>query len=244
MKLGVIIFGFFLLFSCSSPIECVEASGAATSKEVAVPVFNKIIVYRGISLVISQGDIQKVEVQTGDNLIDNIEVKVVDGLLSIKDNTSCNWVRDYGNTKVFVTAPNLIEIHSKTEKTITSNTFLTYPILRLFSMDLSDGAGTGDFNLKLNNFQTVIENNNVSRFYISGQTNELVLNFYEGNGRFSGENFLSNSVQVFHRGMNDLTVHPIEKISGKMVSTGNLILINKPPIVDVQQLYIGQIIYN
>lgn len=225
-------------------MECIETSGVATSKEITVPEFNKIIVYRGISLVISQGDIQKVEVQSGENLINNIEVKVVDGLLSIKDNTSCNWVRDYGNTKVIVTAPNLIEIHSKTEKPITSNTLLTYPILRLFSMDLSDGAGTGDFNLQLKNFQTVIENNNVSRFYISGQTNELVLNFYEGNGRFSGENFLSNSVQVFHRGMNDLTVHPIEKITGKMVSTGNLIVANRPPIVDVQQLYIGQIIFN
>jgi hypothetical protein len=31
---------------------------------------------------------------------------------------------------------------------------------------------------------------------------------------------------------------------GKMVSTGNIILKNNPPIVDVQQLYQGHVIYN
>lgn len=225
-------------------MECIETSGAPASKVVSVASFDKIIVYRGISLLISQGEIQQVEVKSGTNLIDNIEVKVVDGFLSIKDNTTCNWVRDYGNTVVHVTTPNLIEVHSKTEKTIASDMVLTFPTLRLFSMDLSDGAGTGDFNLQLQNSQTVIENNNVSRFFISGQTNELLLNFYEGNGRFSGANFLANSIEVFHRGMNDLTVHPITKISGKMVSTGNIILMNTPPIVSVEQLYIGQLIFN
>ena len=245
MKKIILLVGLISLFiGCSKPSECIEATGSIITKVFTVPNFDKIIVHQGISLVIKEGPIYKVEVQTGENLISNIEVSVNEGLLTLKDNTTCNWVREYGNTEVYVTAPNITELHSKTERLIASNGVLTYPILRLISMDLSDGAGTGDFNIQVNNSQVVIENNNVSRYYISGQTNELLVNFYDGNGRFTGNNLNAKKIVVFHRGSNDLIVKPTESITGKMVSTGNVILKNNPPIVDVQQLYHGRVIYN
>jgi hypothetical protein len=245
MKKIILLVGLISLFiGCSKPSECIEATGSIITKDFTVPNFDKIIVHQGISLVITEGPIYKVEVQTGENLMSNIEVSVAEGLLTLKDNTTCNWVREYGKTVVYVTAPNITELHSKTERLIASNGVLTYPILRLISMDLSDGAGTGDFNIQVNNSQVVIENNNVSRYYISGQTNELLVNFYDGNGRFTGNNLNAKKIVVFHRGSNDLIVKPTESITGKMVSTGNVILKNNPPIVDVQQLYHGRVIYN
>jgi hypothetical protein len=245
MKKIILLVGLiFISISCSKPGECIEATGSIITKDFTVADFDKIIVHQGISLVVTEGLVYKVEVQTGENLMPNIEATVTDGLLTLKNNTTCNWVRDYGNTLVYVTAPNITELHSKTERTITSNGVLTYPILRLISMDLSDGAGTGDFNIQVNNSQTVIENNNVSRYYILGQTNELLVNFYDGNGRFTGDNLNAKKIVVFHRGSNDMIVRPTEVISGKMVSTGNVILKNNPPIVDVQQLYHGRVIYN
>ena len=245
MKKIILLVGLiFINFGCSKPSECIESTGSIITKDFPVADFSKITVHQGISLVITEGPVNKVEVQTGENLMSNIQATVVDGLLTLKDNTTCNWVRDYGNTVVFITAPNITEINSKTERIIASNGILTYPILRLIAMDLSDGAGTGDFNIQVNNSQTVIENNNVSRYYISGQTDNLSVNFYNGNGRFSGDNLSAKSIYVYHRGSNDMIVKPTESITGKMVSTGNVILKNNPPIVDVQQLYHGRVIYN
>ena len=79
---------------------------------------------------------------------------------------------------------------------------------------------------------------------MSGQTNNLIVNFYEGNGRFMGENLNAKEVKIFHRGTNDIIVKPIDLITGKLYSTGNLILKNTPPIVDVQQYYQGRVIFN
>jgi len=245
MKKIILLVGLiFISFSCSKPGECIEATGSIITKDFTVADFDKIIVHQGISLVVTEGSIYKVEVQTGENLMPNIQATVSDGLLTLKDNTTCNWVRDYGNTVVFVTAPNISEINSKTERTITSNGILTYPVLSLIAMDLSDGAGTGDFNIQVNNSQLAIENNNVSRYNISGQTDNLSVNFYNGNGRFNGDNLTAKKINVYHRGSNDMVVDPTESITGKMVSTGNVILKNNPPIVDVQQLYHGRVIYN
>lgn len=233
-----------LVAGCSKPSDCIESTGTIITNVVNTPDFDKIIVYKGIALVVTEGPEYKVEVKTGENLMEAIEVKVMDGILSLKDNTTCNWVREYGQTVVYVTAPNITELHSKTEKTIASDGVLTYPILRLFSMDLTDGAGTGDFNIQVENSVTVIENNNVSRYYISGKTDQLLIHFYDGNGRFEGENILAKAIDVYHRGSNDMIVKPTENITGKMMSTGNVILKNNPPIVDVQQLYHGRVIYN
>jgi len=244
-KIIFILTTFFLVISCSKPSDCIESTGAIITKEFEVTSFNRIDVNKGIKLVITQGNEFKVIVETGENLMGDITVEVVDGSLILKDNTTCNWVREYGHTTVFVTTPALdyLDINSRTERDIVSNGVLTYPILRLIAIDLSEGAGTNDFHIQVNNYQTVIENNNVSRYFISGQSDEMYLNFYDGHGRFEGENFIVKNINVFHRGSNDMIVHPTESITGKMYSTGDIVLKNVPLIVDVEQLYQGSVIY-
>lgn len=246
MKKIIFVFTFFLLFtSCEKPSDCIESTGDIITKDFEVSAFNAIYVHKGVEMVITQGSEFKVEVITGENLIDNISVEIIGSALVLRDNTSCNWVREFGHTKIYVTTPvmDFLEIHSRTERDITSNGVLTYPILRLISMDLEEGAGTNDFHIQVNNSQVVIANNNVSRFYIEGETDELLLEFYDGHGRFEGENLVAKNIKVFHRGSNDMIVNPTEKITGKMVSTGNIILKNVPPILNVEELYQGRVVY-
>lgn len=239
---------FLMSIGCEKPSDCISTSGTTITQEIVVQPFDVVKVFAGIELIITQGETYNVRVETGENLMPDIEVKQSGNILSLKDNTTCNWVRKYGQTKVFITAPNITEIYSKTEKNISSNGVLTYPILRLFALDSDadgiSGAGTNDFHFQIDNMQLVIETNNVARFYISGQTNEALLNFYEGDSRIEAQNLTAQNIKVFHRGSNDMIVRPIQSISGKMVSTGNVILKNNPPIVDVQELYHGRVIYN
>ncbi len=243
MKKLAILF-FILIFGCSKPSDCIESSGNDVTKEFSVGSFDKIKVFKGLNLIIAQGTTQKIKVQTGENLIDNIEVKIEDGFLILKDNSSCNWVREYGQTKIFVTTPILTEIICKTEKTISSNGILTFPILRLNATDLTDGASTGDFNLQIDNNQLVIETNNVANFYISGKTKDFQASFYEGNGRIEAANFFADYITVYHRGSNDMVLNPQIKMTGKMVSTGNIICKNPNVINEVVELFEGKVIYN
>jgi hypothetical protein len=244
-----------MLVSCEKPSDCVESTGEIITKDISVTPFNRIEVLQGIELIITQGPEYKVQIQTGENLMENIEVTQNGNILILKDNATCNWVRDFGQTKVYVTAPNLEEIYSKTEKNISSNGVLTYPTLRLFALDSDgdgrEGAGTGDFFININNAsptephgQLVIQNNNVARYFISGQTDDAIIDFYAGDGRLEAPNLTIQTVKVFHRGSNDMILKPIQRITGKMVSTGDIILKSHPTIVDVEQLYQGHVIYN
>ena len=241
-KLSILI--LILIFGCSKPSDCIESAGNEITKEFSVASFDKIKIYKGLNLIITQGATQKIEVQTGENLIDNIEVKTEDGFLILRDNTTCNWVREYGQTTIYVTTPTLTDIFCKTEKTISSNGILTFPILRLNAMDLTDGAATGDFNVQIVNNQLIIDTNNVANFYISGKTKDFQANFYEGNGRIEAANLLAENINVFHRGSNDMILNPQIKMTGKMVSTGNIICKNPNVINEVLALFEGKVIFN
>ena len=234
--------------SCERPIECIESAGVTKVKDIPVEAFSKIKVYRGIEVVIAEGSETKVQVVAGENFINDIEVKQYGNQLVFKDNSGCNWVRDYGQTKILITTPTLEEIYSKTDRNISSNGVLTFPDLNIISVDRDadgeSGAGTGDFILNINNNSLTIGNNNVSRFYLSGQTNTAYFNFYFGDGRIEAQNLVAQNVVVYHRGSNDMIVNPIQSVTGVLNSTGNLILKNLPPVhTPLDVLFTGHVIY-
>lgn len=236
-----------LITSCGISEDCFKGNGNQITQTFPLDNFSKIKVYDGVGLVVKEGPSYEVKVKTSENIIDEIEVKLEGNMLVVRDNSSCNIARDYGQTTVYVTILPLIpelELHCKTEQKIQSEGVLHSPIIRLFSIgDDGDGAGTGDFHLAIDNGQFVVESNNVSNFYINGHCEEMLLNFYFGNGRFYGENLQVENIKVYHRGSNDMMVYPVQKIEGTIFATGNVVLENVPPIIDVEEVFRGRVIY-
>jgi hypothetical protein len=246
----------FLATSCGISEDCFKGNGNRITQSFPIENFTKIKVYDGVGLVIKEGPNYEVNIATSDNIIDDIEVRLNGDMLVVKDNSTCNISRDYGQTTVYVTVPDgtistfpliqELELHSKTEQKIQSEGTLHSPIVRLFSLgDDGDKAGTGDFYIHVDNNQFVVESNTVSNFYINGFSNEMLLNFYFGDGRFYGKDLHSQFIKVYHRGSNDMIVYPIQHIEGKIVATGNIILENVLPEdeIDIEELFTGRVIY-
>ena len=241
-----------LVTSCGISEDCFKGNGNQITQTFPFEGFSRIKVYDGVGLVVKEGPNYEVKIKTSENIIDNLDVKLEGNMLVIKDNSSCNIARDYGQTIVYITIPDgtilplvqELELHCKTEQKIQSDGILHSPIIRLFSIgDDGDGAGTADFHITVDNGQLVVESNNVSNFYINGHCEEMLLNFYFGNGRFFGEELHAEKIKLFHRGSNDMFVYPIQKIEGIINATGNVVLENVPPIVDVEEVFRGRVIY-
>ena len=248
MKKIAYIFLFLVVTSCSkeSANDCFQNAGTTIQQEVAVTEFEKILVNRDIELIIKEAPEYRVIIETGEYLLNDVEAKVVGNELQLTDNNTCNYVRDYGITKVFVSAPNIRTIRTSSQYTVKSEGVLNYDTLNLLSEDFN-AAGTftiGDFNLQVNTINLRIVANNISSFYISGETNNLTVQFYSGAGRFEGANLTAENVEIYHRGSNDMIVNPQQSLSGELVGTGDLISVNRPPTVEVEQLYTGRLIFN
>jgi len=232
-----------LATSCGISEDCFKGNGNQVTQTFSLENFTKIKVYNGVGLVIKEGTNYEVKVITSDNIRDNLEVKLEGNMLVVKDNSTCNIARDYGLTTVYVTAPNITEIHSKTDQDIRSDGVLNYSDLKLISIDLSDGAGTGDFRLSLNTINLYVESNNVSNFYLSGQSKNLHVFFSWGNGIFYGENLIVNIITFYHRGSNNIFLFPINSIEGNIYATGNVVLKNNPIVSpNVIQHFTGRLI--
>jgi hypothetical protein len=252
MNKALYILFLIVTTSCGISEDCFKGNGNRITRTFPLDNFTKIKVYDGVGLVIKEGPNYDVKIETSDNIIDNLDVRLEGNMLVVKDNSTCNIARDYGQTIVYATLPDgtinpiiqELELHSKTEQKIQSNGVLHSTIIRLFSIgDDGDGAGTSDFYIHVDNGQLVVESNNVSNFFITGHCNEMLLNFYFGNGRFYGENLEAEVIKIFQRGSNDMIVKPIQAIEGTIYATGDVILKNVPPIINVEEVFTGRLIY-
>ena len=236
-----------LFLSCDSENanDCFQESGTIITQEVDLPVFTKIRVNRDVSLVIKEGPIQKIEIETGENLLNDVELLVSNDWLTITDNNTCNFVRDYNVTKVYVTVPNLVEILSSTQFQINSDGLLNFNSLKITSENFSDTStnATGEVVLQLNSNDVDIVGNNLTTFKLSGFIEDLNIFVASGDAKYNARDCIANKVRVYHRGTNTVTVNPAQELSAELRSTGDLIVLSNPPIQDLEVHYTGEVIF-
>ncbi|MBC2846413.1 head GIN domain-containing protein [Winogradskyella flava] len=237
-----------LIFACDSEDanDCFQTSGSIIQEDVEVNSFDRILVNRNVELIISEAPEYTVTIETGENLFNDVKAEVIENRLVLTDNNTCNYVRDYGITKVYVNAPNITEIRNSSQYEVSSNGLLSYPDLSLISEDFNENIEftVGDFRLTVNSESLSVVSNNISSFYLDGASESLSIGFFSGSGRFEGENLVAQNVSINHRGSNDMIVNPIQSLTGILRGTGDLISVNEPPVVDIEEVYIGQLIFN
>ncbi|MCB0454434.1 MAG: DUF2807 domain-containing protein [Aequorivita sp.] len=248
MKKFLFVGLIFLLLSCDSENgwDCVKAAGDSIFKEYIVSEFSKIRIEDDVTLYLKQGETQQVKLETGENLLSDISVSVEGETLVVKNHNNCNLVRDYGITKVFVTAPNITEIRNSSAYDVIGEGILNYPELILVS-NSSPGPETirksGDFYLNINSNEFRVIANGQSVFYITGETEMATLSFEDEMPRFEGKDLMMNELTVFQRSANKMIVNPQQSIIGKILATGDIISHNRPRLVDVKELFTGRLLF-
>lgn len=234
-----------LCFSCNreNVNDCVQASGAEITREFEVDSFTEIETGEGVILVLKEGTTTKVAVESGENLFSDIEVKTIGNKLFVSDNNTCNYVRNFALTTVYITAPNITRVRHNSQYDFRSEGTLTFPSFEVISENFTDDAvASGNIHLNMKNESLKIVFNNLSNLFITGSTDIFEIDFPGGNSRVEAENFMAKEIDVFTRSSNDIIVYPVDRISGDLFGTGNLILKNAPQNIDVTEHYTGKVI--
>lgn len=239
---------FLVMLSCDSENswDCLQAEGRSISKEYVVSDFSKIMIEDDITLYLKQGDTQKIILETAENLLNEIFVSVEGETLVVKDKNSCNLVRGYGITKIFVTVPNITEIRNSSAYDVIGEGILNFPKLTLVS-NTTAGPETirksGDFYLNINCEEFVVAANGQSVFYITGKTEKATLSFADEMPRFEGANFLIDELIVHQSSANKMIVNPQQSIVGRIVATGDIVSHTRPSLIDVKELFTGKLLF-
>lgn len=242
------LFILVLFWSCNSEngLNCFQQAGDIVQQEFEVQTFEKIIVRERTQLILSPGPVQKVVVESGSNLMTDIVVAVINNTLSVVNGNGCNLVRDYGITKVFVTSPNIKEIRNSSGLEVQSDGILNYPSLVLISDDPDENDQfhiDGDFRLELAVGNLEIIGTGISNFFLSGTANTAKLEIFNGDGRVEAADLEIGDLTIFHRGTQKMIVNPINSIVGEIRGLGDVIAVNEPAIVDVEEFYTGRLIF-
>lgn len=244
-----VVLGILIFPGCDSDRgwDCIKTTGKIIEQEIIVPEFDKITVWDRVKLYVQQGEESRVVIKTGENLMQKIDVFVKNGRLEIHNNNRCNLFREYETTKVYITSPNITEIRSSTGRGVESIGELSFSSLSLISEDQQGDAKyhtSGDFRMSLNVNNLNIVANGRSRFFLNGKTNQAVFGLYAGDCRIYSEDLIIQDLSFFHRSTGPMVVNPKKSIKGKIVSLGNVISKNRPPIVEVEELYKGKLIFD
>jgi len=101
----------------------------------------------------------------------------------------------------------------------------------------------GSFDLTLDVEQISVVVNGIAFFQLDGAAENLNITIAAGDSRIEAENLIAQNVDFNHRGSNDIFVNPQQRISGVVRGTGDVISVNQPPIVEVEELFNGRLIF-
>ena len=178
--------------------------------------------------------------------MNEISAEVVDGRLILRNGNCCNFVRDYGITSVHVTVPNLTWLQNAGNRVIRSVGELHFSNIWLRSLNQEDAKGVytvGDFDLHLVSDYVRVTGDDFSNFFLRGETNYLNLYIANGDGRVEAQELIAGTVEIQHRGTNKLFVNPQQVLKGEIRSTGDVISVNRPPVVEIESFYTGKLIF-
>lgn len=242
------LFAILLSAGCSgdNAPDCLQTSGKTIREEIALSGFTKITVFERVELILLPGSTQKVEVETGENLRNEVSASVEGDRLILRNTNNCNLFRAYGKTKFFVTAPALEEVRSSTGLPIRSEGMLELNTIRLISESFNDPEAEttdGSFDLSLDAEQLSIVANGIAYFSIEGRTERFGVTIAAGDSRVEAQNLDAQEVTLNHRGSNDILVRPQASLKGVIRGTGDVLSYRRPPDVDVEILYKGKLIF-
>lgn len=248
MKKLILLWSLLAMISCDSEDsgDCFQKAGEIVTKEVEVSGFHEIQVYDKIKLFIEQGSEEKVVIESGENLMNEITAEVVDGRLILKNENVCNLFRDYGITKIYVTFTDLDYLEHAGNIPLESVGKITLDELWLVSenQEMDPEIHTvGDFILNLEVDRLRITNDNYSNYFLTGSANTVNAFFAAGDGRLEGRDFIVQDYDIFHRGTNKLIINPQQSLKGDIYSYGDIISVNRPPEVNVKEHFKGKLIF-
>lgn len=248
LKIPIALYIAILFFGCNgeNAPDCLQNSGNVIRDEVSLPNFDKITVFENVSLVLKQGDVQKVEIATGEFLRNEVSAIVEGDRLLLKDTNDCNYFREYGLTTVYITSPDITEIRSSTGRPIISDGILAYDELSLISESFNNTESEttdGEFDFEVDSQTVSVVVNGIAYFQLKGNTKNLRLVIAAGDSRIEAQGLVAQSVSLNHRGSNDMFVNPQRTIGGTIRGIGNVISSNRPDTVAVEELYKGRLVF-
>ncbi len=176
MKKIIYIFSLVsLLISCGKAEDrpCWKSVGEESTKEIELGEFDRLTLYEHLNYVLVQDSAMKIVLKGGKNLLNFVETKIEDGLLEVRNENRCGFLRDYSKKiTVEIHFKDLINIRYQGSGTMTNQGKLKFGWLTFL---IIDGAGPVNLDFDAQFIHATISHG-WGDFTFSGKVNAANLN--------------------------------------------------------------------
>ncbi len=215
-----LIISYFFLNSCNNSLFGIKGSGDIIKKEINLQAFTKIEQAIDADVVISKGDVQKIEIEGQENIIDNI----------ITDVKSGEWIIDFDKKisthktlTVFITIPTFEKVILTGSGNIYSDD--TFDINNL-NLAIS---GSGDIDFFINSEDINISISGSGNIYLEGGTIDQNVSI-SGSGNYTAFNFFSKKSEIDISGSGNCEVYAQDDLFVTISGSGNVYYKGSPSI--------------
>jgi hypothetical protein len=217
---------------------CVSNSGQLTRQVRIVADFNLINLNDNVSLILTTDSLSQIVVEAGRNIIGGISTKVENGQLTIVNNNTCNWLRDYSKPiNVYISSRKLWKIKYNGSGDVT-----TTGTLKLDSLAVEVWGGCGTIDLSLDIWQGSFSLN-MGTVDIRLRGVSAITSVYTGDyGLYDGRNLKTGFTFITSKGSNDAYVWAINSLNATIQSIGNIYYTGNPAAITTSITGAGKII--
>ena len=217
---------------------CLSTNGQKIQQIRNLTDFNQIDIKDNVNLILSTDTVKDVIVEAGQNIINGITTKVVDGQLLIRNNNKCNWLRDYSKPiNVYVSNKKLWKIIYNGSGNISTSGTLKQDSI---SLEVWGGCGTIDLSLDLwqGNFSL---NMGTVDFRLHGVC--AITTVYSGDyGLYDARDMKTGYTFITNKGSNDCYVQAVNFLDATIGSIGNIYYKGEPKSIKIKINGSGQVL--
>lgn len=191
---------------------CIDGDGPIVTQTLELDDFDGVALKLPIEVIISQGDVQEVTVEGRQNIIDELELDVRNGIWDIETR---DCVRNVGNMKIFITIPDITELSiSGSGEIFGENVFIIQDI----SLRIS-GSGNMDLAIEGDDISATITGSGDMK--LEGLADELDFKI-TGSGDISAFNLEASRARVEITGSGNAEVNVELELDVKISGSGDV----------------------
>lgn len=246
-KIVYILVSAFIFTGCDieSTKDCLGGGGKTETRDLAISDLQRITIRENIKLEITYSTEESLEAFGGSDHLDQLEIIQNGNEYEFKVSSLCTTGFSEAPIVLKLKSSRLSYVRNSSQFEVVSSNTLEYEELSLISEDFndSDALNLGNFKIEVNNESLSLVGNGISDFEVSGKTKGFYFNTASGSGTVLARHLEAEEITFFHRSFRDAIVTPVQSLKGEIRSTGNLISTKKPPVVEVEKFYEGQLIF-
>jgi hypothetical protein len=209
----------------SALCDCFRGSGDVITEQRAAEPFHYVELYNKIDLFYHYSADYRIEVVSGEKLIDKITTEINDGKLVIDNENKCNWVRDFDSrfeVHIYLPALDTVEVFDSPGNI----TFVDEVDVPRFSFQ--SWSSSGDYRLKVNSWTCFFAlQTGPASLVVTGKSSVAYL-WNQGQGLYDASGLISDDIYSTNRGSNHMYMHAFNRLHSRIEFSGNIYYSGNP----------------